>query len=312
MPSDLYRYLNVAADEEPWALMVNGEAVETTLTRGYVTVTRAWKAGDVVSMFLPMPIRRVVANDAVKADAGRVAVERGPIVYCAEWPDNDGHVHHLVLDDQARLVAEPRPDLLNGVTVIGADAVGYRMRDGTPVAERQRVTLIPYYAWAHRGAGDMAVWLARQPGKARPIPEPTLASRAKASASQGATALKAINDQLEPENSNDHGVPYLHWWPKKGSVEWVQYELASPAEISELAVYWFDDTGVGECRTPREWKAFSRSNGEWIPMKNLDAYGVDKDRYNVVHVAPVKTDAVRLEIQLPEKFSSGIHEWKVR
>jgi DUF1680 family protein len=312
VPTDLYRYLNTAADEEPWALMVNGEAVPATLTKGFATIARTWKAGDAVSLFLPMPIRRVVANDAVKADVGRVAIERGPIVYCAEWPDNDSHVHHLVLDDSVRLVVEARPDLLNGVTVVGGDAIGYRMRDGKPVAERQLVTLIPYYAWANRGSGDMAVWLARRPEKARPIPEPTLASRAKASASLGATGLKAINDQLEPENSNDHGVPYLHWWPKKGSTEWVQFDLASPAEISELAVYWFDDTGVGECRVPREWKAFYRSNGEWIAMKPLDAYGVDKDRYNVVRVTPVKTDAVRLEIQLPEKFSSGIHEWKVK
>ena len=312
VPSDLYRYFGAGADEEPWALMLNGEPIAPTLTKGYATVARSWKAGDTVSLFLPMSIHRVVANDAVKADAGRVAIERGPIVYCAEWPDNDGHVHQIVLDDDAPLVAEPRPDLLNGVTIIAAPATGYRMRNGTPVAERQRVTLIPYYAWAHRGNGDMAVWLARQPGKARPVPEPTLASRAKASASAGASGLKAINDQLEPENSNDHAVPYLHWWPKKGTTEWVQYELAAPAEVSELAVYWFDDTGVGECRVPREWKAFSRSNGRWVPMKNLDPYAVDKDRYDVVRVAPVKTDAVRLEIQLPEKFSAGIHEWKIK
>jgi hypothetical protein len=327
VPSDLYRYLDPGATEEPWTLMVNEDLVSAPLVKGYATVSRPWKSGDVVSVFLPMPIRRVVAHDAVKADAGRVAIERGPLVYCAEWPDNDGHVHHIVLDDSARLVTEPRPDLLNGVTVISAEATGYRMRDGKPVAERQRLTLIPYYAWAHRGNGDMAVWLARQPAKARPIPEPTLASTAKAAASPGATGLKAINDQLEPENSNDHAVPYLHWWPKKGTVgaepfdaaqgrpappEWVQYDFASPAVVSELAVYWFDDTGVGECRVPRGWKAFYRSNGEWIPIKNVDPYGVDKDRYNVVRVSPVKTDAVRLEIQLPEKFSTGIHEWRVK
>jgi len=334
VPTDLYRYLDSGATEEPWALMLNDETTTVALAKGYASLTRSWKAGDVVSLFLPMPIRRVVAHDAVKADAGRVAIERGPLVYCAEWPDNDGHAHHFVLDDATRLVTEPRPDLLNGVTVITGDATSYRMRNGKPVAGPQRLTLIPYYAWAHRGNGDMTVWLARQPARARPVPEPTLASTAKASASPGATGLKAINDQLEPENSNDHAVPYLHWWPKKGAVrsvgaelappaqlappgqlappEWVQYDFAAPAVVSELAVYWFDDTGVGECRVPREWKAFYRSNGQWIPLKNLDPYGVDKDRYNVVRVTPAKTDAVRLEIHLPEKFSTGIHEWRVR
>jgi len=312
VPSDLYRYLNVGPNEESWTLMVNDDAVSAPLSKGYASITRSWKAGDVVSLFLPMPIRRVVANDAVKTDAGRVAVERGPLVYCAEWPDNDGHVHHIVLDDKAALVAEPRADLLNGMTVISADATGYWMRNGKPVAGRQRVTLIPYYAWSHRGNGDMAVWLARQPDKTRPVPEPTLASTAKASSSAGATGLKAINDQLEADNSNDHSVPYLHWWPKKGTTEWVQYDLASPATISELAVYWFDDTGVGECRVPAGWKAFSRSNGEWVAVKALDPYGVERDKYNTVRISPVKTDAIRLEIQLPEKFSTGIHEWRIK
>jgi hypothetical protein len=92
----------------------------------------------------------------------------------------------------------------------------------------------------------------------------------------------------------------------------VEYEFASPAEISELSVYWFDDTGVGGCRVPRAWKAFYRASGQWVPAKNLDPYAAEKDKYNVVRIAPVKTDAVRLEIDLPENFSSGIHEWKVR
>jgi hypothetical protein len=144
------------------------------------------------------------------------------------------------------------------------------------------------------------------------VPEPTLASTAKASSSAGATGLKAINDQLEAENSNDHAVPYMHWWPKKGTAEWVQYDLASPATIAELAVYWFDDTGVGECRVPASWKAFYRSSGEWVPAKAVDPYGVERDKYNVVRISPVKTDAVRLEIQLPEKFSTGIHEWRIK
>ncbi len=312
VPSDLYRYLDQAGNDERWTLSLNGDEAPAQLAKGYASITRSWKSGDVVSLFLPMPIHRVLAHDAVKADVGRVAIERGPIVYCAEWPDNDGHVHDVVLDDKAPLVAESRPDLLNGVTAIAADGVSYRMRNGKPEPAKQRVTLIPYYAWAHRGSGDMAVWLAREPGKARPAPEPTLASRAKVSASAGASGVKAINDQLEPENSNDHSIPYLHWWPKKGTTEWVAYDLASPAEVSELAVYWFDDTGVGECRVPREWKAFYRASGAWVPLKNLDPYTVDKDRYNVVRVSPVKTSAVRLEVRLPDGFSSGIHEWKVR
>jgi uncharacterized protein len=312
VPSDLYRYAAAAAADEPWTVSLNDDTISAPLIKGYATISRAWKSGDVVTLMLPMPARRVVANDLVKADVGRVAVERGPLVYCAEWPDNGGHVHSLVLDDKAKLVAEPSPDLLNGVTVISAEATSYRMQNGNPVPAGTRVTLIPYYAWAHRGPGEMAVWLARQPEKARPVAEPTIASTAKATASEGGKGLKAINDQLEAENSNDHAVPYFHWWPKKGTTEWVQYEFASPATVSELSVYWFDDTGVGECRVPASWKAFYRANGAWVPFENSSENGVQKDKYNLVAVKPVKTDAVRLEIVLPEKFSSGIHEWKVR
>ncbi|MGE5360512.1 MAG: glycoside hydrolase family 127 protein [Bacteroidales bacterium] len=310
VPSDLYRYANGTPDE-PWTIAVNDETVPAPLVKGYATISRPWKAGDVVTLMLPMPARRVLAHANVKADAGRVAIERGPLVYCAEWPDNDGHVHNLVLEDAARLVAEPRPEVLNGITAITADATGYRMQNGKPVASRAKLTLIPYYAWAHRGPGEMAVWLARQPDKARPVAETTLASASKATAS-GGTGLKAINDQLEPENSNDHAVPYFHWWPKKGTTEWVQYDLAAPATVSELSLYWFDDTGVGECRVPAAWKAFYRVNGAWVPLETRDAYGVEKDKYNVVRVTPVKTDGVRIEVTLPPTFSAGIQEWRLR
>jgi len=317
VPGGLYRYASGGPPEEPWLVAVNGEPVAGALDKGYAVVTRVWKPGDVVAVSFPMPVRRVLANDAVTADVGRVAIERGPLVYCAEWPDNNGRVHNIVVEDSARTFVEPQPDLLNGTTVILADATAYRRQNGQTVAARGRVTLIPYYAWANRGKGEMTVWLARQPDKARPLPEPTLASTAKATAS-GGTGLSAINDQLEPENSNDHAVPYFHWWPKKGSAateappEWVQYEWTAPAQVSELSVYWFDDTGVGECRVPRRWTAFYRANGQWLPVKPLEAYLVDKDKYNVVRIAPVKTDAIRIEITLPDKFSAGLHEFKVR
>jgi DUF1680 family protein len=309
VPGDLYRYLDPTA--EPWTILVNNEPVTPPVDKGYAVITRAWKNGDTVTLSLPMPVHRVVTNAAVKADAGRVAVERGPIVYCAEWPDNDGHVHNLVLPDDGRLVAEPQPGLLDGVTVIRAEGSGYRMEHGVPIGEKRVITLIPYYAWANRGKGEMAVWLARQPDKARPVPEPTLASQAKASSS-GGTGLSAINDQLEPADSNDHSVPYMHWWPKKGTTEWVQYDFAEAARVSELDLYWFDDTGSGECRVPAEWTAFYRSNGKWVAVANLDPYGVDKDKYNVVRLTPVTTDAVRIEVRLRDRFSAGIHEWKVK
>ena len=310
MPSDLYRYAE-ESKEFP-AVKVNGEAVALNLEKGYASVARTWRKGDVVEIRLPMPVRRVLANENLKADIGRVAVERGPLVFCAEGEDGDGHVANIVLDDGSVLTAEQRPELLDGVTVITGEATAYRYKGGRVAGEKRTLTLIPYYAWAHRGRGEMAVWLARSKDLARPVPEPTLASAAKAESSEGGKGVEAIHDLYEPENSNDHARGYLHWWPKKGTVEWIQYDFGKPAAVSETSVYWFDDTGEGECRVPASWKAFYQAGARWISVKNAGPYGLDKDKYNVVRFAPVVTTGLRLEIQLPEKFSAGIQEWKVK
>ena len=310
LPSDLYRYADEAA-EQP-AVRVNGEAVALNLEKGYLAIKRRWQPNDRVEIALPMPIRRVLANENVKSDIGRVAVERGPLVYCAEWTDNNGAVSNLVLDDSAPLAAEAQPDLLGGLTVITGEATAYREKGAKAVGNKQKLVLIPYYAWAHRGKGEMEVWIAREAGKARALPEPTLASEARVAASEGVNSPQGINDRIEPSSSHDLDGGYAHWWPKKGTVEWVQYDFGKPTTVSETSVYWFDDTGGGECRVPVSWKTLAKSGDLWIPVKNLGPYGVEKDKYNTVKFAPVRTGAIRLEIRLQEKFSGGIQEWKAK
>jgi DUF1680 family protein len=310
LPGDLYRYAG-EMKEKP-SVKVNGTAVSSTIEKGYVAVSRDWKKGDVVEVHLPMPVQRVLANEKVTADAGLVAVERGPLVYCTEWPDNAGLPSSLVLDDAAPLKAEPRADLLNGVVTVTGEATTYKAKGGAVVSEKGKLTLIPYYSWAHRGRGEMAVWLARTRDKARVTPEPTLASRAKVATSPGGKDREAVHDQFEPADSNDHDHGYLHWWPKKGTAEWIEYDFGAPVKISETSVYWFDDTGMGECRVPASWKALVKANGHWIAVTTSDAFGTAKDVWNAVRFAPVETTGLRLEIQLPAKFSAGIQEWTVR
>ncbi len=309
IPGDLCRYLETSS-EKP-VLKVNGENVPINLEKGYALVTRVWQKDDSLELNLPMPIRRVLAHDAVNADRGRAAVERGPLVYCAEWPDNMGYVRNLVLEDGSSLSQQFSPELLKGVTVITGEAIAFRYKGGRLVNQKQKLTLIPYYAWAHRGRGEMEVWLARQKEIAQPLPEPSIASTSKASAS-GGRGIEALNDQIEPESSIDHSTRYFHWWPKKGTLEWVQYDFKNTTRVSEVSIYWFDDTGIGECRVPKSWRILYKSGEKWIPVKNLDPYGVDKDKYNKVRIAPVFTKALRLEIQLPGEFSTGIQEWKVK
>ncbi len=161
VPGDLYRFIDDPKGKP--SLKVNGKAVAITLDRGFAGIRREWKKGDVVELDLPMPVRRVVANDAVKDNTGKVALTRGPLVYCAEWPDNGGRVLNLVLPDGRPLRAEFRPDLLNGVAVIKGEALASaKGPDGRVTARKQPFLAIPYYAWAHRGPGEMAVWLSRK------------------------------------------------------------------------------------------------------------------------------------------------------
>ncbi|MDD8026435.1 MAG: glycoside hydrolase family 127 protein [Acidobacteriota bacterium] len=309
MPSDLYRYADATA--EPVILKVNGEAVPITIEKGYAAVSREWKSGDTVELSLPMPVRRVLANEAVKSDIGRVAVERGPLVFCAEGVDNGGRVAGLVLDDAASLTAVPKPDLLNGLTIVTGPAAAMEIKKNKLTGHPQPLTLIPYYAWAHRGRGEMEVWIAREAGKARPAMEPGLAAQAKVAASEGAQRLKGINDQYDPERSDD-SVGYMHWWPKKGTAEWVEYDFDKPVRLSETSVYWFDDTGGGECRVPAEWRAFYKAGTTWVSVRTKDPFGTAKDAYNTVRFAPVATSGLRLEIRFPKEFSGGIQEWKVK
>jgi hypothetical protein len=313
-PSDLYRFVDQVS--EPVTLKVNGKPVPLKIEKGYVSLRRNWKKGDVITLTLPMPVRRVVANEQVAADRGRVALQRGPIVYCAEWPDNpSGYVRNLLLPDSAKLSAEFRPDLLNGVTVIKSRSLALSFdAEGSVIKNEQDFTAIPYYAWANRGRGEMIVWIPHNEANARPRPFPTIATTSKVSVSgRGRPRLdpRRINDGEEPASSSDSSS-YFDWWPTKGSTEWVEYAFEKPATLSLIEVYWFDDTGRGEVRVPQSWRLLYKDGDEWKPVENTSPYEVEKDRYNKVAFKPVTTAGLRLEIIMQPNWSAGLHEWKVK
>jgi hypothetical protein len=316
VPSDLYSYLD-AEDWPPAAkLSVNGEPLAAIgHARGYVNLRRTWKTGDTVVLELPMPVRRVAAHEKVEADRGRVALERGPIVYCLEGVDHGGHVADLLLPDDAQLSAEHRPDLLGGVTVVSGTAKrGVFSDDGKLALKDERITAVPYFAWAHRGQGEMEVWIAREESAIRTRPKPTIANQSRPSASHCfvSDSVGAMNDDVEPKNSGDHGLPRFTWWDRRGTTEWVQLDFAGPATVSQVEVYWFDDTGRGACRVPASWKLLYRDGDEWKEVPEADGYGVEKDRYNVAKFKAVKTQGLRIEARLRENVSGGVLEWKVK
>ena len=169
VPSDLYAFNDDIFST--YEVSVNGQRVEGELENGYLVINRNWKKGDVIRIHFDMPVRTVVANPRVSDDRGRIAVERGPLVYCAEWADNEGiNPHHLLLARQPKFEVEASYGIQNtegdgktfNVTAITAQAQEASVTpEGKLTAKDVRVKLIPYYAWNHRGAGKMDVWLAR-------------------------------------------------------------------------------------------------------------------------------------------------------
>jgi len=160
-PGGLYEAANWDANAAAVQLKVNGQPVDDVpLDRGYLRISRVFKPGDLVELGLPMPIRRIHADERVKADAGRVALQRGPIVYCVESAGHRVDLGRLILPVDAKLAAEHRPDLLGGVTVITGQAVA--ATDELGKDEPARLLAVPYYAWDNRGAGKMAVWMAEE------------------------------------------------------------------------------------------------------------------------------------------------------
>lgn len=145
------------------------------------------------------------------------------------------------------------------------------------------------------------------------IPPPTIASASKASSTRTnwQFIVNAVNDQHDPKSSGDRLKRHFDWWPAKGTNQWVQYDFASPARVSAVEVYWFDDTGIGECRLPKAWRVLYRHKGEWKAVGNPGDYGCEGNRYNRVTFDAVETDGLRLDVQLPENFSSGLLQWKV-
>lgn len=290
---------------------INGRAVANPVVeRGYLVLRRQWQPADVVELNLPMPVRRVYAHPNVKDNVGRVALQRGPIIYCLEQADNPGGVRHLSLPKDAPLTIASKADLFTGCTVIKGAALSHsRGTDPKPV----EFTAVPYHLWANREPGQMIVWIAEDPGVAEVKPAPTIASTARASASHTwhMDTLEALSDQAPIASSADHGCPRFTWWDKKGGTQWVQYDLANPAKVSSVEVYWFDDTGQGGCRVPASWRLLYKAGNDWKPVENPSAYGVKKDAFNRVTFAPVETSALRIEVQLQPDFSGGILEWRV-
>ena len=317
--NDLYQYQDKA---KTYSVSVNGKALYPE-NRDYIEISRSWKKGDTIELDFPMDVRRIVANDNAEDDRGKVALERGPIVFCLEGADQADHkVFNKYILDSAPVSAHFEQDLLNGVMVLEGSAKELQ-QDGEVKDVKFRA--IPYSTWNNRGGEQMEVWIANTPAKAVATPLPTIASKAQTFCNRGPIQNDApetapvdswaggANDQWEPKRSSDTSKPYHYWWLKQGTTEAITYQFDQAYEVSNVQVYWLDfDHYDGNFRTPESWSLYYKdAKGEWQEVEGHTAYTVRKDCYNSVDFTPVKTTGLKILAKLQKGESGGVLEWKV-
>ncbi len=310
----------------------------------WLRILRAWSSNDTLMLTLPMHTAVTTWTENKNA----VSVGRGPLWYSLKigersqryggtnrWPawevlPTTPWNYALVLDgaDPAssfEFVRRPGPPADQPFTTDNApvqllatarripnwqlDHTGLvGLLQSSPVRSSEpdeRVTLIPMGAARLRisafpvvsDAPDAHDWI---------LPPPP-----RHDASQINDDLDAVSDGRFPTASADESVPRFTWWDHKGTTEWISWRLDAPAEISTCAVYWFDDTGRGQCRVPASWRLFFKDGDVWREVENGSAYGVAPDALNRVMFKPVRTTSLKLEARLRDGFSGGILEWQI-
>ena len=326
VPGALYQYIDSLRPE--WTVRVNGEAVSASLNKGFATIERTWSEGDVVDLNLPMPVRYSKAIDQVEANRDRIAITRGPLVYCAEQADNPAASR---TDERADIVQRffiPEPadpaeietdvvdeGLLKDVVRVSVPAMEVTDDSVTP----STLKLIPYYAWNNRGEESMIVWLPRKESMARRhMISNQLSSaaygRVEATHTHEGDAVAAVVDGCVPDTSDDQNQPRWTGLPFKNRGQNILFHFNRPRTVGSIAIYWYEETeGEGEkVRLPRNWWVEYRvDNGEWTRMKTYitDDYGLERDKFNVVRpTAPLECDAISIRILPQVGFCMGAHE----
>ncbi len=315
VPFDLYGFAN--HDGSQVQVMLNGKKILSGIKDGYMSIERKWKQGDTLSLILPMPIQQVKGNSKIEATADRYALQRGPLIYCLEGKDQpDERILSVYVPKDADFASQYEPNLLGGVQTISFAGSLVNKKTAPDQGELTPLMLkaIPYFAWANRGKDNMLVWLPNDLRSTRPLAQPTLVAKSKLSSSEGVKGeLNALADQWIPKHSNDQENPFVHWWPHFGGSEWVQTEFEKEEQVGTARIYWFDDEATGGgCRVPKSFVIKYLENGEWKKCYSHEGWQVVKDGWSEVQFEPVKTTALRLEIQLQDGVSAGVHEWEVR
>ena len=159
IPNNLYHFSNHS--NSMVSINIIGKSVNYEIQYGYAILNRLWNKNDVIKVILPMEARRVISDSLLKDNIGKTSLQRGPLMYCAEWIDNEGKTSNIILSKSATISTSFNPNILHGVTVLKSQASQIEISsNGLEVKTITKpFTAIPYYAWANRGKGEMTVWI---------------------------------------------------------------------------------------------------------------------------------------------------------
>ena len=317
VPGDLYDFPEPV--EAAWALAVNGEKVEgAKMENGFAVVERVWKAGDVIDLDLPMPIRLNTCHEEVQENQGRVAFTRGPFVMCAEGIDNGGATQRFFFSTTPDVSKSKNAvkEIEHGKFIqstVHADAI---KEDGTTAAKIP-LQLTPYYAWNNRGASSMTVWFPTEKEMAifdpLALPKESVFTEITASHTSDEDTVTAIGDGEVDKNSSGNKV--LRWTSRgqPGKEQWVTGRFARTQNIRSVGVFWMN-RWQADVKFPKEWSLEVEQNGEWKPFElyTTDKYDQQANQFNLVHpAAPTKCDAIRINMTPQEETAVGIIEVQV-
>ena len=317
VPGELYFYSDKAItsskqnDADGWVIRVNGKDTSADLVKGFAKINRKWKKGDIVELYLPMPLQFSKSIDKVDENRGLVCLSKGPLIYAAEGIDNDDILPNVFISDipETFKLSTYTEGLMNRIPKVEIPA-----REKTESGNKEiELTLLPYYAWNNRGDGSMMTWLPES-ASARPYIDRHIQMHGKfksleASYTYRGDNLVAVADNEIPTSSSDKGVKRWTSWGEQGKNQWIEITLEKPTDIQSISVYWFDD-GTGTL-VPQEWSLMYEENGSLkkFPLYITDAYNAFKDQFNMVHPAhQIITNKIRLLMKPQPEKAIGILE----
>jgi len=315
VPGRLYSYIGERAPE--WTVRVNGELVTPRFEKGFAIVAREWQDGDTLELDLPMPVRYSVCDEKVEANIDRIAITRGPLVYCAEEVDNSGLVQRFIIPDfpgTGASTVETMPDgALAGMSqlTVPAEQLVPESIPEEPRSRRERATcspvapqlrLIPYFAWNNRGNGSMNVWFPRNAELAQAamvdarFDSSNYGDISVSSCGDGGS-VDALTDGHRPQGAADTTI--RRWSSSDGDRSpTVTLTFPQRQAVESLGVYWVEDDARG-IAVPAEWRMEYCEQGKWhdFDLYVTDFFGVDRDMYVVVHpAAELECEGLRLVI----------------